>query len=356
MENSQNRYIRQESLTSIGTEGQKRLQRAKVLIVGCGGLGAPAALYLNSCGVGTLGLIDHDEVSLSNLHRQVLYSEQDLERPKVLQAKKRLQEQNIQTQITTYAERLTSTNAKKLFQAYDLVIDGSDNLPTRNLINQTCVALKKPFVYGSVLRFEGQLSVIDPGRGPCYRCLYPHSPEPGQVPNCSEAGVLGSVPGVIGTLQATEALKFFLNIGDDPVGKLTVFHALQGNFQNFFYSQKENCQVCSQLVSAEAYRPLSVQELKQKLSQKPLLLDVREPHEYELAHLDSLLIPLGSLGERWKELQDKKDQEIIVYCHHGIRSAHACEFLAQKGFKHLKNLTGGIDQWSKKIDPTLPRY
>ena len=352
--------------------GQRRLKAAKVLIIGTGGLGSPSSLYLAAAGVGTLGLVDFDTVDETNLHRQILFSEKDVGASKVERAKERLRETNPNVIIRTYEEQLTSQNALEIFKDYDIIVDGTDNFPTRYLTNDACVMLGKPNVYASVFRFEGQATVFDAKNGPCYRCLYPKPPPPGLVPTCAEGGVLGVLPGLVGLIQATETVKLILGKGEPLIGRLLVYDALSMRFDELKIRKNPKCPVCgpnpeiTKLIDYEAFcgvekmpdvASVMPQELDVEIrsGKKVLLLDVREPHEYEIVHLkDSRLIPLGQLPERVSEL-DTAD-EIVVYCHTGQRSARATSFLRALGYKKVRNLDGGVEGWSVDVDPSLPRY
>lgn len=366
------RYGRHITMPEVGLEGQKKLKASRVLIVGAGGLGSPVGLYLAAAGVGQLGIVDFDAVDESNLQRQILYSTNDVGRMKVESAKETIQSVNPHVQVETYQTQLSSGNAMEIIKQYDVVVDGTDNFPTRYLVNDACVLLKKPNVYGSIFRFEGQASVFSTAAGPCYRCLYSEPPPPGLVPNCADAGVLGVLPGIIGTIQAVETLKILMGIGSTLVGRLLLFDALAMHFREMKLRKNPDCPICgthptiNQLIDYESFcginvvpaddEEVSVEELKAKRDRGVdlFLLDVREPHEYRIANLNGYLVPLNELPNRIKELDPSK--QIIVYCHHGMRSARAVDFLRQSGFTDVKNLAGGIDQWSLKIDPTLARY
>lgn len=375
------RYSRHFILPEVGEEGQKKLLKSRVLIVGTGGLGSPIALYLAAAGVGTLGLVDFDNVDLSNLQRQILHTNDEIGKSKLDSAEKRIKAMNPDTNVVKYPVRLSSQNALQILKDYDVIIDGTDNFPTRYLTNDACVFLKKPNIYGSIFRFDGLITVFDAQKGPCYRCLYPEPPPPGMVPSCAEGGVLGVLPGVVGTVQATEAIKLLIGIGTTLVGRLLVYDALRMSFRELKIQKDPECPVCSkhptvtQLIDYEQFcglgrggaaaqgdegvTEISVEELKRKLDKREdfVLLDVREPFEYEIGHIKgSQLIPLGQLEKRLQELESLKDKEIVAHCHHGGRSRRALEFLHSKGFKKLKNVTGGIDEWSLKVDLSVPRY
>ncbi len=363
-------------LPEIGPEGQERLKAARILCLGAGGLGSPAALYLAAAGVGTIGLVDDDKVALSNLHRQLLHGTKDITRPKTESAQERLHDINPQVDVRLHPCRFESANAEGILQGYDLIVDGTDNFATRYLSNDVAVFAGKPNVYGSIFRFDGQATVFAPHLGgPCYRCLFPEPPPPGAVPSCAEAGVLGVLPGIVGTIQATEALKLILGIGESLVGRLLHFDALKMKFREFNVRRDPQCPVCGEnpRISAPidyemfcrggapdlsaAIPQLSVQELRSRmLSASPFtLLDVREPFEFELARIEGAnLIPLGELPARWRELDRGKD--VFVLCHSGVRSSRAAEFLRSNGFTQVANVAGGIDAWSEEIDPDVPRY
>src|SRR5579875_934202 len=366
------RYGRHLIIPDVGLSGQRRLKAAKVLVIGTGGLGAPSSLYLAAAGVGTIGLVDFDVVDETNLHRQILYNEKDVGRSKVLTAKQKLLEANPNITIKTYEEPLTSLNALEIFKDYDVIVDGTDNFPTRYLTNDACVMLGKPNVYASIFRFEGQATVFNAKEGPCYRCLYPKPPPPGLVPSCAEGGVLGVLPGLIGLIQATEAVKLILGKGEPLVGRLLVYDALSMRFDELKIRKNPKCPVCSpnpqitKLIDYEAFcgiektpevASVTPKELASELNagKKILLLDVREPHEYEIVNIKGAkLIPLGELPERVNEL-DTAD-EIVAYCHTGGRSARATDFLRSLGYKKVRNLEGGVEGWAVEVDPSLPRY
>ena len=374
------RYSRHFILPEIGEEGQKKMLRAKVLLIGAGGLGSPLGLYLAAAGVGTLGILDFDHVDLSNLQRQILHTQDAVGTPKVDSAEKRIKAMNPDTKVIKHAVKLTSQNALKILKDYDIVIDGTDNFPTRYLTNDACVFLKKPNIYGSIFRFDGLATVFKAGEGPCYRCLYPEPPPPGMVPSCAEGGVLGILPGTIGLIQATEAIKLIVGIGRTLIGRLLVYDALAMTFRELKIRRDPECPVCgdhptvTELIDYEQFcglgrgdtadeeggvQELSVEELKQKLDAREdfLLLDVRENFESEIVKLEgATLIPLAQLPQRLKDLEAYRNKEIIAHCHHGGRSRRALEYLHEQGFKNLKNVTGGIDAWSLKVDPSVPRY
>jgi molybdopterin/thiamine biosynthesis adenylyltransferase/rhodanese-related sulfurtransferase len=370
------RYSRHLLMPEVTAEGQRRLKAARVLCIGTGGLGSPAALYLAAAGVGTIGLVDFDEVELSNLQRQILHETSDIGRRKVESARDRLREANPNVAIELHDCRFSSENASDLVERYDVVLDGSDNFPTRYLSNDVCVWARKPNVYGSVYRFEGQSTVFAPHlRGPCYRCLFPDPPPPGSIPNCAEAGVLGVLPGIIGLVQATEAIKLILGIGEPLVGRLLHFEALGMKFREFKLRRDANCPVCgdsptiTEPIDYEAFcgageaengrsiPTISVYDLRRKLEgdASVMIVDVREPFEYEIARIaGSKLIPLSDLPSRFDELE--RGKEIVALCKTGVRSAHAVELLQSAGFTQSFNLEGGIDAWASEIDPTMEKY
>jgi adenylyltransferase/sulfurtransferase len=347
------------------------LNAARVLCIGAGGLGSPAALYLAAAGVGKLGLVDFDDVDLSNLQRQILHGTKDVGRKKLDSARDRLRDANPNVEIETHECKFTSKNAGEIVSGYDVVVDGSDNFPTRYLSNDVCVFAKKPNVYGSVFRFDGQTTVFAPHLGgPCYRCLFPEPPPPGSVPNCAQAGVLGVLPGIVGTIQANEAIKLILGVGEPLVGRLLYFDALKMKFREFSLRRDPQCPVCGdsptitepidyeQFCGVATNVPtVSVRELKQKLDAcEPIqLVDVREPFEHEIASIDSArLIPLGELPDRLSELD--RDRLTVVHCHSGMRSAQAVRLLRDAGFANVFNLEGGIAEWSDEIDSDVPKY
>ncbi|HEX6904478.1 MAG TPA: molybdopterin-synthase adenylyltransferase MoeB [Thermoanaerobaculia bacterium] len=369
-------YSRHLILPEVGTGGQKKLKAARVLIVGAGGLGSPLGLYLAAAGVGTLGLVDFDVVDESNLHRQVLYGRSAVGRPKIQAAVERLRDVNPHIAVVPHETRLDSGNAFELMEGYDLVVDGTDNFPTRYLVNDACVLLGKPNVYGSIFRFEGQVSVFWGARGPCYRCLFPEPPPPGLVPSCAEGGVLGVLPGIIGSLQANEVIKLIVGAGDPLIGRLVLFDALKLKFRELKLRKSQECPICSEnptqreLIdyqelcgiapreeSVEEDFEISVQELKRWLDEgrQVTILDVRNPPEYEVCRLEGAkLIPLPELPNRLNELDPS--EVIVAHCHHGARSARAVELMRQRGFSRAINLAGGIDEWSLQVDLSVPRY
>jgi molybdopterin/thiamine biosynthesis adenylyltransferase/rhodanese-related sulfurtransferase len=372
------RYSRHLIMPEVAVDGQKRLKASRVLLIGAGGLGSPLGLYLAAAGIGRIGLVDFDVVDFSNLQRQVLHGTPDVGRPKLQSAKERLQAINPEVQIDLYETRLTATNALAILEPYDIVVDGTDNFPTRYLVNDACVLLKKPNVYGSIFRFDGQASVFYPPHGPCYRCLYPEPPPPGEVPSCAEGGVLGILPGLIGCIQATETVKLILGKGSPLIGRLLLYDALQMSFQEFKVRRNPKCPVCgdnpsvTKLIDYEQFCGLrgqeapvtadnesetTVEELKRRLDrhEKLFILDVRNPEEYQICRIPgTMLIPLPELPQRLGELD--REREIIVHCKSGMRSFKAQQFLRGQGFRAVKNLKGGILAWADKIDPSMPKY
>ncbi|MEM2079660.1 MAG: molybdopterin-synthase adenylyltransferase MoeB [Nitrososphaerota archaeon] len=366
------RYGRQIIIPDVGLIGQRKLKSAKVLVVGVGGLGSAASLYLAAAGVGTIGLIDHDVVEETNLQRQVIYTTDDVGRKKIEAAKERLSRLNPYIEIETYGETISSANALDIISKYDLVIDATDNFPARYLLNDACVILGKPLIYGSIFRFDGQVSVFYPRRGPCYRCLYPEPPSPHLVPSCAEGGVLGVLPGIVGTIQANEAIKLIIGIGEPLIGRLLMIDALVPSFRELRIERDRNCPVCGEnpsirelidyeefcgLSRGEAREELEVspEELKQMLERGEVqLIDVREPFEWEICHIEGAkLIPLGQLPSRIHELDPAKT--IVVYCHSGYRSAQAVKLLRELGLRKTYNLAGGIDAYAERVDPSLTR-
>lgn len=374
------RYSRHLILPEVNMEGQRRIKAARVLCIGAGGLGSPATLYLAAAGVGTLGLVDADRVDASNLQRQILYGTGDVGKEKLAAARARLRDLNPDIEIVLHEARLTSANGTEIIAPYDVVIDGSDNFPTRYLSNDLCVFARKPNIYGSVFRFEGQASVFAPHlEGPCYRCLFPEPPPPGAAPSCAEAGVLGVLPGIIGLIQATEALKLIIGAGETLAGRLLHFDALKMKFREFNLRRDPQCPVCGDAptifapidyeqfcqgpASAEWFAAedgvptLSVRELKRKMDEGEALtlVDVREPYEYEIARIaGSRLIPLGELETHVNELP--RTGRLVLQCHSGGRSEHAVRLLQEAGFENVYNLEGGIEAWSVEIDSAVPRY
>jgi adenylyltransferase/sulfurtransferase len=372
------RYSRHLILPEVGMEGQQKLKAAKVLCVGTGGLGSPLALYLAAAGIGTLGLVDFDVVDSSNLQRQIIHSTKDVGRPKIDSASEKLTALNPFLNVVKHETMLTSANALEIIRDYDIVADGTDNFPTRYLVNDACVLTGKPNAYGSIFRFEGQASVFATEQGPCYRCLYPEPPPPGLVPSCAEGGVLGILPGLVGVIQATEVIKFILGKGEPLIGRLLLVNALDMKFRELKLRKNPDCPVCgthptvTQLIDYQQFcgivpeaklaavqngiPQMSVKELKQRIDQGDdlFILDVREPFEYQIAQIGGHLIPLGDLPNRIGELNPS--QEIVVQCKSGGRSQRAAEFLAKNGFAKVHNLAGGILAWSSEVDPKIPRY
>ncbi len=371
------RYSRHVILPEIGLEGQKKLKAASVLIAGMGGLGSPVAMYLAAAGIGKLGIVDFDVVDGSNLQRQIIYATNNIGQSKLSSSIQTIKSLNPNVNIQAHEIRLSSENALEILRECDIVVDCTDNFPTRYLINDACVLLGKPNVYGSILKFEGQTSVFYAREGPCYRCAYPEPPPPEVIQNCAEAGVLGVLPGIIGTIQATEVLKLILEIGESLIGRIVFFDALTMQFREMRLKKNPDCPVCGEhptikeLIDYNAFcgikpngitndnkmtNEITVQELKRRLDagEQIFLLDVREPVEYQIANIGGYLIPLNQLPNRLKELDPSK--EIIVHCRSGVRSANAVQFLEQQGFKHVKNLIGGILQWSNIVDPSIPKY
>ena len=373
------RYSRHVILPEVGMEGQLKLKAARVLCIGAGGLGSPVALYLAAAGVGTIGVVDFDQVDYSNLQRQIIHGTPDVGRSKLESAKERLNALNPEVEVVTHEMAVSSQNALELFAGYDLVVDGTDNFPTRYLVNDACVLSGKPNIYGSIYRFEGQASVFATVDGPCYRCMFPEPPPPGLVPSCAEGGVLGILPGVVGTIQATEAVKVILGAGEPLIGRFLLFDALKMRFRELKVRKDPECPVCgdhptvTELIDYEQFcgitsvvqdpEPSSssdvatVEELKTRLDRKDafLLLDVREQREFEICRIPgSVLIPLGELPSRLAELKGRDD--MIVHCKSGVRSGKAVALLRGSGFAGARNLTGGILAWIDRIDPTLPKY
>ena len=373
------RYSRHLILPEVGLEGQRKLKAAKVLCIGAGGLGSPVAMYLAAAGVGTIGIVDFDVVDFSNLQRQILHATPDVGKPKLQSAKEKLVAMNPHVNVVTHDAALSSENALELFAPYDIVVDGTDNFPTRYLVNDACVLLGKPNAYGSIFRFEGQASVFATKEGPCYRCLYPEPPPPGLVPSCAEGGVLGVLPGIIGCIQANETIKLIIGAGEPLVGRFLIFDALRMKFRELKLRKDPDCPVCgthptvTKLIDYEQFcgvqsstqeapmsgstTEISAVELKKRLDRGDALkiVDVREPHEYEINRIaGSTLIPLGDIPKRYVEL-DPSD-EIVVQCKVGGRSAKAADFLRSKGFTRVLNLTGGILDWIDKVDPSQPKY
>jgi adenylyltransferase/sulfurtransferase len=381
------RYSRHLIMPEVGMEGQRKLKAASVLLIGAGGLGSPLAMYLAAAGVGRIGLVDYDVVDHTNLQRQVIHGTKDVGRPKLDSAKERILDINPNVQVDTYAVPLTSDNALEILEPYDVIIDGTDNFPTRYLTNDACVILGKPNVYGSIFRFEGQVSVFDASEGPCYRCLFPEPPPPGLVPSCAEGGVLGILPGTIGALQATEAIKLILGIGKPLYGRLLLYDALNMEFNEVKLRKNPECPVCgenptvTELIDYEQFCGMPAHDrsmytagqngemddiptidpvqLKERLDAGDdlFIIDVREPHEWQISNLEhhgAVLIPQGQVLERMRELDTAR--EIVVQCRTGARSAQVVELLQQHGFKKLWNLAGGINRWAREVEPEIPIY
>jgi molybdopterin/thiamine biosynthesis adenylyltransferase/rhodanese-related sulfurtransferase len=373
------RYSRHLLIPDVGMEGQQKLKAATVLVIGSGGLGSPVALYLAAAGVGRIGLVDYDVVDFSNLQRQIIHGESRLGDLKVESARDRMLDLNPEIQVDVYNEMITSENAFRIAEPYDIIVDGTDNFPTRYLVNDLCVLTGKPNVYGSIFRFDGQASVFYAAEGPCYRCLFPEPPPPGLVPSCAEGGVLGVLPGTIGSIQATETLKLILGIGESLIGRLLLYDALDLSFQSVKLNKNPDCKVCgdhpevTELIDYEDFCgtpahdhdagsagegwDITPSELSDRLSSgaKVRLIDVREPHEQKISNLEgSDLIPLGQFAARLSELDSS--EEIVLYCKAGTRSTRALEILASAGFEKVKNLKGGINAWAINVDDTLPIY
>jgi sulfur-carrier protein adenylyltransferase/sulfurtransferase len=371
------RYSRHLIMPEVGMDGQLKLKQAKVLCIGTGGLGAPLGLYLAAAGVGRIGLVDFDVVDSTNLQRQVLFGTSDVGRPKITAAADRLRNLNPDIRIDTFETHLSSDNALDIMKDYDIVVDGTDNFPTRYLVNDACVMLGKPNVYGSIFRFEGQITIFGYPDGPCYRCLYPEPPPPGLVPSCAEGGVLGVLPGIVGTIQAAETLKLIIGKGDPLVGRLLLFDALAMKFRELKLRKNPDCPVCGTHptvtklidyaefcgirgeeapVMATNIPEMTPRDLKSRLDRGDdlFILDVREPHEYQICNLNGHLIPLGELSRRVNELDSSR--EIVAHCRSGKRSADAVEFLQKAGFRKIWNLKGGILAWSDEVDSSVPKY
>jgi molybdopterin/thiamine biosynthesis adenylyltransferase/rhodanese-related sulfurtransferase len=370
------RYSRHLIMPEVGMEGQLKLKAAKVLCIGAGGLGSPLALYLGAAGVGTLGIVDFDVVDYTNLQRQIIHSTADVGRKKLDSAADKLKAINPYLNIKKYDTRLSSENALEIFRDFDIIADGTDNFPTRYLVNDACVLTGKPNVYGSIFRFEGQASIFASEEGPCYRCLYPEPPPPGLVPSCAEGGVLGILPGLVGVIQATETIKLILGNGDSLIGRLLLIDALGMKFRELKLRKNPDCPACgthrtiTKLIDYNEFcgirgeesqvdvnvPEMQVEELKQKLDagEDLYVLDVREPHEYQICNIGGHLIPLGDLPKRVNELDSSR--EIVAHCRSGARSAKAVNFLKQAGFKKVRNLAGGILAWADRVDPKMPKY
>jgi len=376
------RYARHLILPEVGVSGQARLKASRVLCIGAGGLGSPISLYLAAAGVGTIGMVDFDVVDLTNLQRQIIHGTDDVGRTKLESAADSIREVNPHTNVIQHPVRLTSENALEIFADYDVVVDGTDNFPTRYLANDACVLLQKPYVYGSVFRFEGQNAVFAVPGGPCYRCLFAEPPPPGMVPSCAEGGVIGVVPGIVGTIQAMETIKLLLGLGETLAGRLLIIDALKMKFRELRISRDPECPVCgdnptvTELIDYELFcgvKPdtgglegmtndaadLTAPQLKELLDrgERITLIDVREPHEWEIGNLGpqgARLIPLGQLAERYQEIES--EGHVVVYCRTGARSGRAAEFLRQQGYGKVSNLEGGIRAWSEEVDPSIPKY
>jgi sulfur-carrier protein adenylyltransferase/sulfurtransferase len=373
------RYSRHLILPEVGLAGQKKICSTSVLCIGAGGLGSPIAMYLAAAGIGKLGLVDFDTVDFSNLQRQIIHGTADVGRPKTESARETIQRINPNVTVVVHETRLTSENAQEIIGAYDIVVDGTDNFPTRYLTNDACVLLKKVNVYGSIFRFEGQASVFAPHLGgPCYRCLYPEPPPPGMVPSCAEGGVLGVLPGIVGTIQATEILKLALGKGSSLIGRLLLFNALDMKFRELKLRRDPECPLCGEhptitrLIDYEQFcgilpepatpdahpDEVTVLELKRALDQPNLgiqVIDVREPDEQEIARIEGVpLYPLSALPQRFTELDP--NQQYYIHCKSGVRSMKALQFLREQGFKYLKNVKGGINAWADEVDSSVPKY
>ncbi|MFL5401978.1 MAG: molybdopterin-synthase adenylyltransferase MoeB [Gemmatimonadales bacterium] len=369
------RYSRHLLLPEVGVSGQRKLKAARVLTVGAGGLGSPLSLYLAAAGIGTIGIVDFDAVDLTNLQRQIVHGTSTLGTPKLESAAARLTDLNPNVRIEKHDTRLTAGNALDILREYDIVVDGTDNFPTRYLVNDACVLLGKPNVYGSIFRFEGQASLFYAKQGPCYRCLYSEPPPPGLVPSCAEGGVLGVLPGIIGSIQALETIKWIIGAGDSLIGRLVLFDALKFRFRELQLRKDPACPICGdnpsirELIDYEAFcgigaepaytgPEISAEELSREMKEKEsglVLIDVREPHEWEIAHIEGArLIPLGQLPERLGELDGHS--EIVTHCHHGARSMKALGILKGAGFNRVRSLAGGIDAWADRVESGMARY
>jgi adenylyltransferase/sulfurtransferase len=374
------RYSRHLSLPEFGIAGQQRLKQGSALVVGAGGLGAPVSLYLAAAGVGRIGIVDFDDVDVTNLQRQVLYRTADVGASKVRTAAARLRALNPEIEIVAHEAHLTSENALDIIRAYDVIIDGTDNFPTRYLVNDACVLLGKPYVYGSILRFDGQVSVFDATRGPCYRCLFKEPPPPGLVPNCAEGGVLGALPGIVGSLQALEAIKLISQTGESLVGRLLLFDGLTMKWRELKLKKNPQCVICAEnptitalidydefcgvkpkeeMTDSLPFQEITVSELKTRLDagERPTLIDVREPFEWNIGNLGDYgakQIPMRQVMSRLDEMNP--DEEVILVCRSGNRSAQVAEALKEAGFKKPVNLVGGMLAWSAEVDPSIPRY
>src|SRR5437588_931130 len=370
------RYSRHLIMPEVGMEGQQKLKAARVLCIGAGGLGSPLALYLAAAGVGTLGMVDFDVVDYTNLQRQIIHTTADVGRKKLESAGDKLKAINPFLNLRKFETKLTSENALELFRQFDIVADGTDNFATRYLVNDACVLTGKPNVYGSIFRFEGQASVFATKEGPCYRCLYPEPPPPGLVPSCAEGGVLGILPGLVGVMQATEVIKLILGVGEPLIGRFLIYDALKMRFRELKLRKNPDCPACGknptvtelidynefcgirgeEMAAEVTTSEMQVEELKQRLDSGDdlYILDVREPHEFQICNIGGQLIPLGDLPNRVNELDTSK--EIVAHCRSGVRSAKAVNFLRQSGFKKVHNLAGGILAWADRVDPKMPKY
>lgn len=371
------RYSRHLIMPEVGMDGQLKLKQAKVLCIGAGGLGSPLALYLAAAGVGKLGIVDFDIVDFTNLQRQIIHDTNDVGRPKLTSARETIADINPNVEVVGFETRLTSENALDIFKDFDIIADGTDNFPTRYLVNDACVLLGKPNVYGSIFRFEGQASIFYAKEGPCYRCLYPEPPPPGLVPSCAEGGVLGVLPGIVGCIQAIETIKMILGRGHPLIGRLLLFDALNMKFRELKLRKNPECPACgthptiTKLIDYEQFcgirgeehvfttkvPEITAPDVKKMMdAKKPfVLVDVREPHEYQICSIPgSVLIPLGEVPKRMHELNSA--DEIVVYCRSGMRSGQAVDFLMKSGFRKIHNMTGGVLAWSDQVDPTMPKY
>ncbi|HEV2232246.1 MAG TPA: molybdopterin-synthase adenylyltransferase MoeB [Terriglobia bacterium] len=371
------RYSRHLIMPEVGMDGQLKLKQARVLCIGAGGLGSPLALYLAAAGVGKLGIVDFDTVDFTNLQRQIIHDTNDVGRPKLTSARETIADINPNVEVVGFETRLTSENALDIFKDFDIVADGTDNFPTRYLVNDACVLLGKPNVYGSIFRFEGQASIFYAKEGPCYRCLYPEPPPPGLVPSCAEGGVLGVLPGIVGCIQAVETIKLILGVGRSLVGRLLLFDAMNMKFRELKLRKNSECPVCgthptvTKLIDYEQFcgirgeehvpsskvPEISAPEVKKMMDEKKpfVLVDVREPHEFQICRIPgSVLIPLGEVPKRMNELNSADD--IVVHCRSGMRSAQAVEFLMKAGFRKIHNLKGGVLAWADEVDPMMPKY
>lgn len=371
------RYSRHLIMPEVGMDGQLKLKQARVLCIGAGGLGSPLALYLAAAGVGKLGIVDFDTVDFTNLQRQIIHDTNDVGRPKLTSARETIADINPNVEVVGFETRLTSENALDIFKDFDIVADGTDNFPTRYLVNDACVLLGKPNVYGSIFRFEGQASIFYAKEGPCYRCLYPEPPPPGLVPSCAEGGVLGVLPGIVGCIQAVETIKLILGVGRSLVGRLLLFDAMNMKFRELKLRKNSECPVCgthptvTKLIDYEQFcgirgeehvpsskvPEISAPEVKKMMDEKKpfVLVDVREPHEFQICRIPgSVLIPLGEVPKRMNELNSADN--IVVHCRSGMRSAQAVEFLMKAGFRKIHNLKGGVLAWADEVDPTMPKY